>query len=386
MSEMHNDHSHICFKANWEISNEMWYLLGQCDSIIEAISYTPIRPDYREKLHGISLIKGAQATTAIEGNTLSFKEIEDIQKGIDLPPSREYLQKEVQNILNGFNIILKEIIIEEKISVITPDLIKRFHFLVGDKLGESFTAIPGQLRRTNVTVGNYRAPNFEEVSPQVDKLCKWLSKQFHFKKGQNFYEIIIEAIVTHIYIVWIHPFSDGNGRTARLLEYYLLMRAGVPDIVSHLFSNFYNETRNEYYRHIELSTKEKNLTPFLNYAIKGFRDGLFAVLHTIQENQLLITWRNYIYGIFGNKKGIEAVNKRRRNLIMRFPHDKYIDLQKIIELHPTIFKHYQEITDRTFLRDIEELVSLNLLIKDKNKYKANIEVLSGYMAISAKKN
>ncbi|MBN2050807.1 MAG: Fic family protein [Spirochaetales bacterium] len=383
---MHNNYTHISFKSNWTISNQTWYLLGQCDAIIKSISYTPIRPDYREKLHKIALIKGAQATTAIEGNTLSYKEIEEIQDGIDLPPSREYLQKEVQNILKGFNTILKEILIDEKISTITPELIQRFHSIVGDGLGETFKAQPGKFRRNNVTVAKYRAPNFEEILPLVKTFCDWLKKEFHFIKGQSFHETIIEAIITHIYIVWIHPFSDGNGRTARLLEYYLLLRAGVPDIASHILSNFYNQTRNEYYRRIELSTQNNDVTPFLEYAVQGFRDGLIEVLKIMQENQLLITWRNYIYGIFSDKtvKRNDSVNDRRRNLILRIPHDRYVDAEEIIELHPSIFKHYQKISDRTFIRDIEELLSLKLLIKENNTYKAHIELLGGYMAFSVK--
>jgi Fic family protein len=387
MESMHNDHSHICFRENWHVSNQYWFKLGQCEAIIQAISFTAIRPDYREKLHKIALIKGAQATTAIEGNTLSYKEIEEIQNGENLPPSREYLQKEVENILKGFNAILKEILLDEKISFVTEDLIKRFHFIVGDGLGDAFKAQPGKFRRKNVTVGKYRAPNYEEVPKLIENFCDWLSKHFHFKQGQSFSETIIEAIISHIYIAWIHPFSDGNGRTARLIEYYLLLRAGVPDIASHVLSNFYNLTRSEYYRRIELATETKDITPFLEYAIQGFLDGLIEVLQLIQENQLLITWRNYIYGIFDNvtQQKNEEVAKRRRNLILRMPPYESLTLTEIIDLHSSIFKNYQEVSDRTFLRDIEELQKLDLLKKEKNKYKANIKILGGYMAVSVQK-
>ena len=387
MESMHNDHSHICFKENWRISNDFWFKLGQCEAIIQAISFTAIRPDYRKKLHKIALIKGAQATTAIEGNTLSFEEIEEIQNGGVLPPSREYLQKEVENILNGFNAILEEILLNEKILFITGDLIRRFHLIVGDGLGEMFKAQPGKFRKTNVIVGRYRAPNFQDVPNLVKNLCDWLYTQLHFERGQSFAETIIEAIISHIYITWIHPFSDGNGRTARLIEYYLLLRAGVPDIASHVLSNFYNLTRSEYYRRIEVATERKDITPFLEYAIQGFLDGLIEVLQLIQENQLLITWRNYIYGIFDNlsQQKNEEVAKRRRNLILRLPPDKSVTLDEILELHPSIFKNYQEASDRTFIRDIEELQKLELLKKEKNEYKANIETLGGYGSLSPKR-
>ncbi|NJN71060.1 MAG: hypothetical protein HC801_12855, partial [Nitrospira sp.] len=82
-----------------------------------------------------------------------------------------------------------------------------------------------------------------------DRFCEWLKKEFCFDSGsQSFEDAVIQAIVTHVYLEWIHPFGDGNGRTGRLLEFYILLRAGNPDISSHILSNFYNETRAEYYR------------------------------------------------------------------------------------------------------------------------------------------
>ncbi len=65
-------------------------------------------------------------------------------------------------------------------------------------------------------------------------------------------------------------------RTARLVEFYLLMRAGVPDISSLVLSNFYNLTRSEYYRQIDKATNQNDITDFLFYAIQGFRDGRCA--------------------------------------------------------------------------------------------------------------
>ena len=140
-----------------------------------------------------------------------------LQAGESLPASKEYLEKEVKNILVAFNLILNELIRDKSEELISPDLIRRFHRLVGAGLGDAFAAEPGSFRRKNVTVGNYRPPSFEEVPALVDKLCAWLDGEFHFRAGQSFEDAMIEAIVAHIYIEWIHPFGDGNGRTRRLL-------------------------------------------------------------------------------------------------------------------------------------------------------------------------
>ncbi len=173
-------------------------------------------------------------------------------------------------------------------------------------------------------------------------------------------------------------------RTARLLEFYLLLRASVPDIASHVLSNHYNFTRSEYYRQIENATNKKDLTEFIEYAVQGFRDGLCDTLNIIQENQLHITWRNYIYGIFDNMKTVgkaSSANKRRRNLILRIPFDKYLNEKEINELHPTIIREYSALSERTLSRDIDELVNLNLLDKKNGGYRAKVEVLKQYMAV-----
>lgn len=61
-------------------------MLGQCVAYVKAISNTPIMPAYYKELMLISLIKGAQATTAIEGNTLTEEDIARINEGEKLPP------------------------------------------------------------------------------------------------------------------------------------------------------------------------------------------------------------------------------------------------------------------------------------------------------------
>ncbi len=384
MSQANIKYPHIQFKKTWKLKDRTIFQLGQCDAIIKAISNTPIRPDYREHLHSISLIKGAQATTAIEGNTLTYEQIQEIQKGKKLSPSKEYLQIEVQNIIDALDGILNDLVVQNKVLIIKPELVQNFHKLVGKNLGDHFKATPGRFRNNNVTVGNYLAPEHKDVHGLINQLCDWLQNEFHFGKEQSFEEAVIQAIVTHVYIAWIHPFSDGNGRTARLLEYYLLLRAGVPDIASHVLSNHYNSTRSEYYRQIENATLKKDLTEFIDYAIQGFRDGLYETLNIIQENQLQITWRNYIYGIFNNKKATGKASiaiKRRRNLILRIPIDYYLSEEEISELHPTIIREYSELSARTLSRDLEELVNAGLLDKKKEGYRANVEILRKFMAL-----
>jgi Fic family protein len=286
------DFAHISFAKNWDYTNNSLYYLGQINATINVISITPFLPDYHRKLLSISLQKSARTTTAIGGNTLTEEEIEEIQSRNLLPSRKEYQEIEVKNILEAYTKIREDIILKNKSELISPRLIKEFNNMVGKNLGEHFGGSPGQFRTRNVFARIYRLPNYEDVPELINKLCEFLNNDFRYDKGIKFGKEIIEAIITHIYLEWIHPFEDGNGRTGRLLEFYLLKRTGNPDIASHILSNHFNNTKIEYYRQLEKAIKWGNLSEFIEYALLGFRDGLMNITGIIQTNLLTMAWQN----------------------------------------------------------------------------------------------
>jgi len=369
-------YKHISFRKEWHINTECAYMLGECDAYVRALRDMPLKPQYRNKLLQVSLVKGAQATTAIEGNTLSQEEILKIQEGWSVPPSKEYLKIEVENILEAFNSLLSEVITDNNSPIISPNLIKNFHKMISKNLGDHLDAIPGQFRSDNRVVGQYRAPDYQQVPMLINKMCDWLQQEFHYVKGQDFTTYIIEAIVAHVYLEWIHPFGDGNGRTGRLLEFYILLRAGIPNIISHILSNFYNETRSAYYLQLKNSIQKKDLTDFILYAVRGFRDGLKENLEVIQNNQFEIFWHNHIYESFAHLKYTKKnVFKRKRELILQFPMEEEIPIDQIKMLTPSIAQRYATVKRPTILRDLKELQELGLLLKIGRKYKTNTKIL-----------
>lgn len=377
-----NKYSHIQFRKHWQIDNSCAYLLGECSALVQAISNIPLKPEYRKKLLQVSLIKGAQATTAIEGNTLTEEEIKKIQEGWKVPVSREYQEIEVKNVIDALNTLLEEIIIHTKTRIIAIETIKDFHRMIGKNLGKHLDAIPGQFRTDNRYVGQYRAPDYSHVSELMGNLCEWLKKEFHFEQGQDFSTAVIQAIITHVYLEWIHPFGDGNGRTGRLLEFYILLRAGLPNIVSHVLSNFYNNTRMEYYRQLKQAKEKNNLTFFIEYAVQGFRDGLKENLNIIQESQFSIFWQHNIYETFADLKYTKkGAFKRKRALMLQMPLNKEFTVDEILELSPDVAKKYARYGRATVLRDLKELQELNLLRKVGRNYMANTKILKAMMSV-----
>jgi len=380
-------YEHITFNRNWALDEETVYMLGQCDCIVQAIASMPINPETHKRLMSVSLRKGARATTAIEGNTLSEEEVEKIQEGEKLPPSKEYLQIEVQNIIDALNSIGRDVLMGGMSSAVSCQMIESFNKAVGQNLGEHFQSVPGKFRQAghNVVVGKYRAPDGADVSGLMERFCDWLRREFQYEEGgQTFSEQIIQAIVSHIYIAMIHPFGDGNGRTARLLEFYILLRAGLPNIASHILSNHYNDTRQEYYRQLDLCTKTRSLSQFIKYAVQGLRDGLTGILNIVQGQQLFIAWQNHIYETLDSKKALgktRAVVKRRRTLALRLPLDKEVEINALLETDPILMKLYAPLKPLTLKRDLRELLRLGLVIQKGARYRGQIEIMKRHMPI-----
>jgi len=380
---MYREYPHISFNHDWKLSSGAWRMIGECEAYANAIANTPILPHYYDELMKVSLLKGAQSTTAIEGNTLTDSEIEQLISGKNLPPSQKYQQKEVKNVVDALNELLIEMVEGGVNKLISEELLLRFHRLIGHDLGESFAATPGKFRNTDVIVGTYRCPDYRDVPELVNKLCAWMKNEFSFgNKQQEFHNVLIQAIVCHVYIEWIHPFNDGNGRTGRLVEYYILLRGGNPDIASHILSNYYNQTRPQYYYHLDKAAKERDIKGFIEYAIVGFRDGLVAKLNEIQKSQFENTWHAHIYNTFDELKNVtrNEVFRRRRKLALSLPINIIFRAEELPGLSIPLAQMYSGKSLKTIQRELEKLYELGLIKKEAQSYKTNTEIILKMMA------
>ena len=214
----------------------------------------------------VYLTKGVHGTTAIEGNALTEQEVRDrIENSVELPKSKEYMQQEIDNIVTACNLIKDNLVNKSWDTSLTVERIKQFHALILDKLPLDERIKPGELRTYPVSVYDYFAPDSKYCDELLRRLCEWLNSYYPLDNGEHpIANAIVKAIICHIYIAWIHPFGDGNGRTVRLLELNLLVASGVPAIAAHLLSNHYNLTRSEYLRELRESSRSGgDIVPFL---------------------------------------------------------------------------------------------------------------------------
>jgi Fic family protein len=360
---------HLDFSRQlWDTNSlELHTLATECRVLIERLSTMPVPPEDSRRLHQLSGIKGVQATTAIEGNSLN---LEEIKRVIDssavgvLPPSKQYQEQEVRNMHRAFNQVCQQVLQNQKTPKLNPELIQEFHRWIGQDLGEFFEASPGRWREHPVVVGRYRPPDSRYLPDLIAAFCDWLGRTFRYGHAdRTLNDALIQAPVAHAVFEWIHPFGDGNGRTGRLIEFYLLLRSGVPTFAAHQLANHYNETRTEYYSYLNRSHHEKNLTPFLVYALVGLRDGLHACFDTIIESQHKIIWTNHVYQTFDQlpEPVSDKVKRRLRTLALELPPTQDWQPHDIPTATIQLALQYGGLHERTLHRDLEALVELGLL-------------------------
>ncbi len=379
----------MTFEVNLKgLSLKTWTQLGECLSKCEHLSQVPLKPQQAQKMHLVYLAKGAQATTAIEGNTLSEEEvILKIEDKLELPPSKEYLGQEVENILTLCNEIGSRIR-EGKESIITIEGIWKYNKIILNNVPLPVHVIPGKFRQHTVGVGNYKAPDYQDVTPLMGDLCNWLnSSYFESNEIHPIISSIIKAVIAHLYIAWIHPFGDGNGRVGRILEFDILLNSGVPSPAAHLFSNHYNATRNEYYIQLDLSSKKRNVHSFISYAVQGFLDGLKDQQDYIFNQTLDIFWESHIYEIFGDETtgGSKARAKRLRSVMLELSKQKEpVSLEKLFILNQDIINCYRNKANITLKRDLVELLKLDLIKEVDKGLMAKKEKILAFLPMSSK--
>ncbi len=100
---------------------------------------------------------------------------------------------------------------------------------------------PGQARISNVVVGLYRCRDRRDVRYLLEHFCDVFNDD-ELPEDNRISFAILKAILAHLYFVWIHPFGDGNGHTAQLIELAILLKADLPQPACHLLRNHYDQT------------------------------------------------------------------------------------------------------------------------------------------------
>lgn len=373
-------HSWINFQLDLRNTGyDLWLQLGNAQAKCDQVSGVPLLPAMADHLHRVFLAKGALATTAIEGNTLSEDEVQQVIDGmLKLPPSKEYLGQEIENVVEAYNLI-GDAVFSSPTATLSTENIREYNRLVLQDLPVGDEVAPGETRQHDVRVGRYQGAPYQDCDYLLEKLCTWLADDFPQDDDRRIAFGILKAIVAHLYIAWIHPFADGNGRTARLVEFQILLSSGVPSTSSHLLSNFYNQTRSEYYRQLDrASISGGDILPFINYAVQGFIDGLNEQIQMIEAQQLHVHWINYVHERFHNRNSGTDI-RRRRLVIDLTAENEPVPIARLRHISPRIAEAYAGKTDKTVQRDVNRLIEMGLIRRDDKGVQIRGELMSAFL-------
>ena len=376
-------HPWITFKATDvnDLGPITWMLLGEARSKCEHLAGAPLQPDMAKQLYKVALVKGAQATTAIEGNTLTEKQVEGILEGtFRAPPSRAYQEREVRNALDALQEI-DDAVMGNSSPVITKELICEYNRRLLDGTQHDSQVLPGKVRDFSVVVSAYRGAPAEDCEYLLERLAEWLESDVFMSDDPELQFALVAtcAMYAHLYIAWIHPFGDGNGRTARLLEFLILARSGLAPLpAAHLLSNHYNLTRDQYYSELGRASETGRSVDFLTYAAQGLVDGLRDQIDQVRQHQLDVTWINYVHQVM-NQYSPSQARERQRAVVLAMPTDRDVTKDEIPMLTPELAALYATKGPRTLSRDLNKLSNSGLVHRHYGKWMSNHFIMKAFL-------
>jgi Fic family protein len=361
-----------------EAPGRLWLLVGEAKATCQHIAGVPLEPEAAEELYKVYLSKGVHATTSIEGNTLSEDQVkQQIEKRLKLPSSQQYLGREVDNVLTACDWVIRALSDDPHLKL-TPEQIRKLNGMILCGLEVEDHIRPGEYRKASVGVAGYRGAPWEDCPYLMERLCEWLNTGFDAPdEDWKFAYALMKSICAHLYVAWIHPFGDGNGRTARMIELLLLVQSGVPWPAAHLLSNHYNKTRDRYYSGLAKSSKAKDgVIEFVNYAARGFVDGLQEQVDYIRNQQWGVAWENYVHELFRDKDS--RASKRQKHLVLDMPEG--VTARKLLtRVSPRVAMEYAGKGDKVLTRDLNALTEMKLVMKTAGGYLPNRQLVLAFL-------
>ena len=235
----------------------------------------PLNPVQVQKLREQLEIEMTYNSNAIEGNSLTLRETYLVlQEGMTIKgkPLKDHLEakdhKEALDFLYD--------LVSQKQHTISGHLIRQLHQLV---VRETEREWAGKYRNGSVIIGgaSHTPPDAVDVPRQMDDLIR------AFKKNEKQMHPVELAGWFHHMMVYIHPFFDGNGRTARLAMNVILMRRGYPLVI------ILKNDRKKYYRVLQMADKGNDapLVLFIAQAVERSLDVYLRAFGKIKEGKLL---------------------------------------------------------------------------------------------------
>lgn len=328
------------FKSQFTITNLIANTLTTIERARGFLEAATLSDEWVAKMQNQALILEAHHTTHIEGTQLTLEQSEQLWAGQHLATVNPDDSKELLNYRQAFDLVVGYVGDGERI---TEGLIREIHKrLVEGVRGNAAT--PGDYRKIQNYVVNsktkdviYTPPAAFEVTQMMRELVEWINHETEIHP-------VLMSGIAQFQLVHIHPFLDGNGRTARLLSTLCLYQRGYDFKKLFTISEYYDRNRADYYQAIQsVRQQEMDMTRWIEYFVQGLSTqlqevkslGRQAIEHDIMAKQHHLSNRQ--------KLAIEYIAKHGG-----------ISIQQFEGICP-------DVTRRTLQRELKELIDKNIL-------------------------
>lgn len=342
--------------------------LASANAAILSLTRIPYQKSWADKLQEIQFKREIAGTSRIEGADFTETELEKA-----LAESPEDLitrsQKQAAAAKKAYEWIAKL----PNDYPISSDLILTIHRLIVTGADDDHCE-PGVIRKKdqNVTFGDPRhrgAEGGKECSTAFNGLINAINHEM------KEHDSLVRALSVHYHLAAMHPFLDGNGRTARAMEALFVQRAGLRDVLFIAMSNYYYEEKNSYLKVLaEVRRKEFDLTPFLLFGLKGIEIQCNRLFEEIRRNISKTLFRDVMFRLYGRLK-----NTRKRVLA-----DRQLKILNLLlddvsfsrELYERMIPSYSELKnpDKALIRDIAQLFSLHAITYDSDSKRFSVNL------------
>ena len=347
------------------------------DQLVEArtaagvLNRLPYLQQWIAQVHEEQLRLEAAGTSRIEGAEFSDQE-QEVALASQVPPHVDLTRSQRQ--LRAADATYRWLRRQPTNRPVTPHFLLDIHRRMVTGCDDDHCE-PGALRTTdwNVTFGTPRCRGAEggnQCQAAFSGLCNAMAGEFRQ------HDRIVQALAAHYHIGAMHPFGDGNGRTSRALEAFMLRQAGVSNLVMVSLSNYYYEYKDDYLAALSESRQiGHDLTPFLRFALPAVSARCNAVAASIVDHNKRTLFRQFAQSLFGKLR-----SRRRRALAARQLHvleslldSPTLEIRNLIDRTIDEYNHLKY-PDRAWVRDFIHLREIGAItIPEKGVITLNLD-------------
>ncbi len=335
----------MAFSPRFSITNAITAALTKIERARGFLEAAKLSDEWIAGMQARALVLEAHHTTHIEGTQLTLEQSERLLAGQAVPEADPDDVRELLNYRDAFDLVAGYL---QNGGPVTEGLIREIHKrLVQSVRGNA--AAPGEYRKVQNYVVNartgetvYTPPPAHDVPPMMVDLVSWLNAE------QEIHPVVV-AGTSQFQLVHIHPFVDGNGRTARLLSTLCLYRAGYDFKRLFTISEYYDRDRAAYYRALQsVRERDMDLTAWLEY----FTEGLATQMREVQGRGEQVIHRDVVLSQ-ARKAGVKARSVAILAYLLEHGKATVAELEAALrENRRTLQRDLKLLVDGRFIREV----------------------------------